>query len=192
MANIIRGMTAPYHERGFWLDTSDEGHVYDERLCRALAGLFQGQSVIDAGCGQGRYLRELRLSYVDVDGFDGNPYTPPMTGGRAFVHDLTTSVDPSWRRDNVLCLEVAEHIPRPFETQVLDHLTQMAAFRLVLSWAQPEHDGRGHVNGRTNEEVIELLEARRWRYNDHERKTLCQACAVDYFQQNLMVFGGNL
>src|SRR6266487_1650306 len=102
-------------ERGYWLDNSEDDHAFDEDLGKELASFFRSKSVVDLGCGPGRYVSLLRNSGVECDGYDGNPHTETLSGGLCGVLDLSAPVDLRHKYDWVLSLEVGEHIPREYE-----------------------------------------------------------------------------
>lgn len=51
------------------------------------------KSIVDFGCGLCNYAINLQEAGFEVDGFDGNPYTPQLTNGFASTLDLTEPQD---------------------------------------------------------------------------------------------------
>lgn len=147
-------MNSGVHERGFWTDASKEGHYYDTRLSRALCKFFDGHSVVDMGCGTGRYVSAMRAAGIDCDGVDGNPLT---AGPGLSVADLSTELRLPRTYDWVLSMEVGEHIPRQYEGTFIGNLNRHARLGIVLSWASPGQPGRGHVNERTSEYLADIM-----------------------------------
>ena len=173
---------------GCWLDGSPEGHYADPPLADALAEFFAGQSVVDFGCGRGDYVARLRERTIDCAGYDGNPHTPALSGGRCGVLDLARPCDLNRQYDWVLSLEVGEHIPPAFEAMFLDNLARHAQVGIVLSWAVVGQGGRGHCNERNNDEVRRRLAERQYTSDLQTERTLREASTLDWFQQTLMVF----
>ena len=137
---------------GAW--TLEESYTYflDKGLARALAALFGRGSVLEFGAGKGCYVAALRRAgYTSLRAYDGAPGVERLTGGLVQRADLTArlSFGPS---DWVLCLEVAEHIPRAHEEAFVQNLHAHNRRGIVLSWSNNE-GGNGHVNLRTVEWV---------------------------------------
>ena len=137
-------------ETGFWDLPSDYVYYLDRSLAAALARFFHEEEadVVEFGAGLGCYTHALADAGITVRGFDGLAAIAKRTGGLVRSADLATDVsqtvgNSSW----VLCLEVAEHIPKQFEGQFLRNLGATARDGLVLSWSASSV-GQGHVNAR--------------------------------------------
>ena len=65
---------------------------------------------------------DLKKAGLNIDGFDGNPYTETLTNGLAKVIDLTKPHKFNKPYDWVISLEVAEHIPKKFESIYVNNL----------------------------------------------------------------------
>ena len=48
--------------------------------------------------------------------------------------------------DWIISLEVAEHIPKEFESTYLDNIVRHAVEGIIISWAIPGQDGVQHIN----------------------------------------------
>jgi hypothetical protein len=59
--------------------------------------------------------------------------------------------------DWILCLEVAEHIPKAYEEVVLSNIVRHAREGVILSWARPGQQGYSHINNRSPEYVISSM-----------------------------------
>ena len=153
---------------GYWsADTAYLYHALSPGLAKWLAAMLdKSVPTYDFGCGMGGYLRALADAWhTSLVGFEGDP---PRPGLWHVIHkaDLTrpanTPGGPSLftKKGNVLCIEVAEHVPAEHEATLLDTLTAACEKTIVLSWAVRGQPGEGHVNCRNNSEVVPLLEAR--------------------------------
>ena len=73
-----------------------------------------------------------------------------MSEGFIQLADLTKKQDfggtTARQYDWVICMEVAEHIPREFEHVFLLNLVASAQKGVLLSWGLPGQNGIGHVN----------------------------------------------
>src|SRR6185369_3227250 len=72
---LVSRLWTNIHKRGYWLDNNQTGHHFDTRLANTLIKLFDGCSVLDIGCGMGRYVRAFTHAGIDCAGYDGNPFT---------------------------------------------------------------------------------------------------------------------
>jgi hypothetical protein len=164
-------------DHGIW--RQKHNHSFDENLAESLRLLFPDASFLDLGCGWAK----LYARHLGADGYDGNVHT--LNGD---VLDLSKPFDLGKKYDVVMCLEVIEHIPAKFEKIVLDNICKHAKSHLVISWARPGQKGRGHVNCRSREYVIEQFEQRGfellWAISDRLRTQ----CILSWFRNNLLVF----
>jgi len=116
----------PYH----YLDVGSDHHRLViaieylsllNRVKREL-GPFRGQSVLDAGCGDGRFCYELRSEHVEVTGVDYSERA--LSFARAFNPDVRfycqrlDSLDLGRKFDAITLIEVIEHIPPSLLPQV--------------------------------------------------------------------------
>ena len=143
--------------------------------------------IVDFGCGDGGYLRELSRLGVQVFGIEG------CTKGlsEVFEHDLCEPLRfmPNEPRLSV-CLEVAEHIPNQFESVFLDNISYEAP-HIALSWAVRGQGGNGHVNCRNSEEVVAIMDDRGYVAHDWSgsRKRIREAREkCPWFANTFMLF----
>lgn len=129
----------------------DDEHAYEYLLDRGLASELarffgSGTSVTEFGAGKGCYTDALLDAGVKARGYEGADGIEALT--RSFVTraDLTTPLHVS-RSQWVLCLEVAEHIPKAHEEAFLANLHTHNTEGIVLSWSSAKA-GIGHVNPR--------------------------------------------
>lgn len=179
---------------GAWTITGQQfqnEHAFDPRLAEQLCSILeekQVQTVYDFGCGHGMYTKLLNERGFKCQGFDGNPITSQFPG--CSVQDLT---DPQFRKDPVdcvVCLEVAEHVPKEYETALVDAIDRHVKSRgfLVLSWAVPGQGGFGHVNCQTNEYAIQKFTDRGYLFMPYQSQILRMNCVYGWFQNTVMVF----
>ena len=88
----------------------------------------------------------------------------------------------------MLCLEVAEHIPRPYEETFLANLHGHNRRGIVLSWSD-NPGGNGHVNIRDNAWVVRRLEAMGYAHDPKGEAALRRGVTdIHWFRSTLMVF----
>lgn len=101
--------------------------------------------VLDVGCGQGWWGKELQDRGATVLGLDGE-YVPDCQLDNFLAHDLTTPLpDFLPQVDLVICLEVAEHLPPDRAESFVADLLRLGR-NVVFSAAIPHQTGAGHIN----------------------------------------------
>lgn len=101
---------------GAYTAVSTQVYLIDRGLVRGLVELFGTDGVNEFGAGKGCYTDALRTAGVAARGFEGAEGVQLKTEGVIAHADLTTALDLG-RRDWVLCLEVAEHVPKQHEVR---------------------------------------------------------------------------
>ena len=143
------------HEHGFWPSVGCErSHLCSAKLAGWLARyLDRSVPTHDFGCGLGTYLLALQeVGFQDLHGYEGDP---PLAAHFKSIEqrDLTFPVKVE-KPGNVICLEVAEHIPDVFSGVLVDSLVAACSDRMVMSWAVRGQGGQGHVNELDAHEVL--------------------------------------
>lgn len=177
------------HDHGYWL-VDDYRRYFDEPLTKGIAELARNwgsKSILDVGCGGGYYTVYLRGAGFWVEGYDGNPNTPKLTAKVCGVMDFAVDVDMP-KVDLVLCLEVAEHIPREKEIVFLNNITKARPPNMILSWAVKGQGGFGHFNCRNNDYVINKLDKLGYSFLPEETMMLRGLASLRWFKRTVMVF----
>ncbi|MCX6990628.1 MAG: glycosyltransferase family 25 protein [Chlamydiae bacterium] len=180
------------HEHGYWIGANImHEHKFDPLLAKALVNFFNKENVktvADFGCGVGDYVKTLRQQEIQCDGYDGNPESPKISGGIVKVLDLSQSFSLEKRFDWVLCLEVGEHLPKKYETTLIENLHKHNAKGIILSWAVKGQGGYGHFNEQSNDYVKDMMS--RYGYeNDIEAETILRhSSSLPWFKNTIMVF----
>ena len=91
--------------------------------------------------------------------------------------------------DWVLCLEVAEHIPRGAgEAAFLRNLNATNRKGIVLSWSNNE-GGNGHVNLRSNEWVVETFRSMGYEHDVAAEVALRKSVTtIPWFRETIIAF----
>tara|TARA_Y100000034_G_C6794219_1_gene355829 strand:- start:294 stop:857 length:564 start_codon:yes stop_codon:yes gene_type:complete len=145
------------NDRGFW-EGGDVEHKTDEGLLEALkAVVAEQETLVDFGCGDASYSKAIAETGIKVEAYDGNPNAKEVSGGFASTLDLSEPFDLKKKFDVVMCLEVAEHLPKEYEDILIDNLLKHVNGYLIISWAIPGQGGVGHFNEQPNEYVRELF-----------------------------------
>lgn len=180
------------NQTGFWLkDVPQEQHAHSIELSEWIINYlkdYKDSPIIDFGCGNGHYLRDLKfLGFNNLLGVEGDPI--PNKHVEILQRDLTTFIDLG-KKGVVISLEVGEHIPQEYEHIYLDNLSRHCESILITSWAVRGQGGYGHVNELNNDEIIPKIEALGFVYLPEEsqqaRSVITQHC--DWFKNTVMIF----
>ena len=126
------------------LEGGGNPHKIDTGLITNLSSIFEEDStIVDFGCGNADYIKQLISEGFKCEAYDGNPNTPEMTSGIGKVLDLSEKFDLNKKFDYVISLEVAEHIPKEYEEIYVDNLIRHTDYYLITSWAVKGQGGDG-------------------------------------------------
>jgi len=178
---------AKISKTGAWIISEQYEYLLDYDLANRLVTFFRNSSVIEFGAGTGRYTSYLKNEGINIRGYDGVENISELSKGLVQSLDLTKPVElePSeW----VLCLEVAEHIPRRFENIFLENIQKNSKVGVVLSWAEPSQPGVGHVNNREQGYVKKIMSRGGLQYVEKSSNLLRESSKLWWFKKNIMVF----
>ena len=172
---------------GAWKPTTAHTYFLDLGLAEALANVLQGTSVVEFGAGHGCYTSFLRAQGLRVSAYDGIQGVAELTHGLVTTADLTLRLGlPSagW----VLAMEVAEHVPRAHEKQLLANIHRHNREGVVLSWSN-SFTGHGHYNPRSNQHVVVQLEQMGYAHDMPMQEALrANVSTFPWFRHTLMAF----
>lgn len=178
------------NERGYWEEVCK--HHTDDGLRKALVDLVENlKSIADFGCGDGSYVKAILQKYPNktVKAFDGNPNVESITGGVGSRLDLSTSFNLDMLFDLVISLEVSEHIPVEYEKVFIQNLIKHTSKYLLISWAIPGQGGKGHVNERSNEYVLNVFQAQGFNHLiEHSQLLRNSITNCNWFKNTLFLF----
>jgi hypothetical protein len=150
-----------------------------------IANLDKSTAVNDLGCGNGYLVEMLENNGIEVTGYEANPV--------CILHvkaDLTTPIVFA-KSGQTICIEVGEHVPAKFESQLLSNIAGSTAKNglCVLSWAVPGQSGRGHVNCLPNDAVINKMKTLGFDHEEALTKSAREAVNdLPWLKNTLMVF----
>jgi SAM-dependent methyltransferase len=158
----------------------------------ALRRIHPFTSVLDVGCGDGRWLAAARdLGVEDVQGVDG-PWTERdrlvIPAEAVHIQDLSGPLDLGRRFDLAISLEVAEHVAGEYAEQFVDNLARHADV-VLFGAAIPHQGGFRHLNERWQSYWAGLFQTRGLRRFDPLRARLWDDPEVHYwYKQNMLVY----
>ena len=174
----------------------EEGSVHkrkgftDTKLTKQISTLLKGKRVGAFGDGPGMYKQSYdNIGLLELyDSYDGAPFIETETNGKVKFIDLTIPQYGLPIYDWVICLEVAEHIPKDYEDVFLSNLARHAEIGIILSWAKPGQPGHYHVNNKQLDKVIESLRKVGFERDEDMSKNLQNKARNGVFKQNLNVY----
>lgn len=179
------------HDHGYWLSEDDvKVHMWDKSLNHAIMQAYDVSSIVDIGCGDGRYTRFFLDHGIFCVGYDGSPLTPQITQGQCMVRDFSMPVDIG-QFDLVLSLEVGEHIPKQYEQTFISNICKASREYLCMSWAVEGQGGTGHVNCQNNIYVINNIEMRGFTFDGVLSANLRNHSTFPWFHNTILCFERN-
>jgi len=177
---------------GAWRLSENFMYKFDQNFADAVLDRVISGSVLELGAGLGCYTTYFHDSgkISSIIGYEGAVNVEPMTEN--FIHqaDLTQKNDFGGYQtyDWVVCMEVAEHIPSEFEPIFLMNIVSPAKKGVLLSWGIPGQNGIGHVNTRTNEYVIDIMNQLEFDFDEEKSNYVRGNSQSQWFKDTTMVF----
>ena len=133
-----------FYEDGGFTRTQFSAQVISNWIQRNL----KPKSVLDLGSGAGYYLREFTKLDIEVFGLEASPTGVNLSGSNvlALSYDLRRPVHLSKRFDVVMCVEVAEHIPKSSSSVLVKSICSSANNFVIFTAAPPGTPGSDHIN----------------------------------------------
>ena len=157
-------LTQRYYDDSFYEDHLRLRPAYDV-LASALDRWAHPASVCDLGCGNGYVLSYFAARGARVTGVEGSSravaHIDVSIRNHVVVHDLAR-IMPLPLHDLVVCLEVAEHLPKRASTSVVANIAKSADQYIAFSAAQPGQWGDGHINCQPVSFWLRLFSERGW------------------------------
>lgn len=157
-----------------------------------LLDMFGAKSVLDVGCGDGRWLAACQeLGVETIAGVDG-PWTELdkllIPSESVVIQDLSQSFDLGKRFDLAMSLEVAEHVPESSADIFVENMIRHADLVLFAA-AIPYQGGYRHINEQWQSYWQKLYDARGYQSFDVLRAKLWHEDGVHYwYKQNMLVY----
>lgn len=182
---------------GIWDEwTANKHHQSSPKLARWLAKyLDMNTHVVDFGCGNGFYISELSGVGFRCLGIEGT--NMKFLHDNVLVADLTSPLITYMVQQftfmlgaSCICLEVMEHVPKEYEQRLLDTITDSVNSKLILSWAEVNQPGIGHINCVDQSYAINEIEKRGFEFlktNTQEARENIDDCC-NWFRRTLLIF----
>ncbi len=163
-----------------------------ELISSYLIDLFNPKSVIDVGCGYGKWLKSFSDKGIeDIFGADGAYIDKSkllIPTGNFYDVDLEKPLKIDRTFELLLCLEVAEHLTSKRADSLVFDLVQLSNV-IVFSAAIPFQGGQGHINEHLPQYWVELFEKNGYSCYDIVRPTFWNNREVEWwYRQNILIF----
>lgn len=120
-----------------------------DRIAKVIVDVVQPASVFEFGCGRGALLGAIADLGVPAFGCDGSRHGVVLSPESTFVFqaDLRRPIHLNRTFDYVLCIEVAEHLPKRAARGLVRTLTSTARSGVVFAASGPDdEEGDDHIN----------------------------------------------
>ena len=138
-----------HYKTAEWFQSLHWQHQWIDKMAGWWVGAFGlPKTVLDLGAGDGWWCKafhDMGSAVWAVELYEeAREFIPQQV--QFIQHDLT-ELGNFWRAyDLVICLEVAEHIPRPAAGMLIQNIARHAGDDILFSSAPPGQDGTGHIN----------------------------------------------
>jgi SAM-dependent methyltransferase len=157
-----------------------------------LKSIVEVSSVLDVGCGDGRWLACFQSygvsSICGVDGAwtDQSRLLIPQKDFK--VQDLSKPFDLGQRFEVAICLEVAEHVASDCSMQFIENLTKHSDI-VLFGAAIPFQGGFRHINERWQSYWVSLFDSQGYKCFDPFRSQIWQREEVlVWYRQNMLLY----
>lgn len=182
-------------ETGAWdynTNNHEEAGYFDSSLAEWILSFISKNEVknlFDFGCSTGYYLKYMSENSDNLNllGIEPNVSLRENRFDHILPYDLAKHFDLN-QTGSIICLEVLEHIPKAFESIVIDNIVKHCDKYLIISWAVPGQGGYGHFNEKSFEDVKELFSGRGFRLMSEETASARNSAVIPWLKNNVSVF----
>ena len=171
----------------------DESIFLDQGVLNYLIKFIeqnQLRRIFDFGCSTGYYLKGIQRNLDNIEMIGVEPLIQERNDkyfNNIVCYDLSLPFDLD-KKGSLICLEVLEHIPSEFESVAIQNIKNHCDQYLFISWARPGQGGRGHVNERSIEYVIDTFEKNDFVFLEKESLDIRNQAKLWWLKNNLCVF----
>jgi SAM-dependent methyltransferase len=161
-------------------------------ILEILKGVFDFKSVLDVGCGDGRWLRQCAALGVETCiGVDG-PWTDKrrllVSTDSIAIHNLVGRFDLHRRFDLAVSLEVAEHIAPEHSEQFIANLVAHSDW-VLFGAAIPYQGGFRHINERWQSYWAGIFDGHGYQVFDLLRNIIWTNTSIHFwYKQNMLTY----
>lgn len=163
-------------------------------LVGILIKYFNPHSVVDVGCGNAEFLWQFQKRGIEIKGYEGSHFALEKSlVNKKYIElfDIRSLINSLQKYDLALCLEVAEHIEKPYSEILVDNLANLSD-TVIFTAASPGQGGHFHINEQPKEFWINIWNKKGFRYFDELTETIKEEFKtkniLSWYYNNLMVF----
>ena len=133
------------------------------------------ETSLDLGAGDGHYSYVLSNHGIDATAVDIHPWELeqlPTKEVNCITHDLQEPLKLNRCFDLVLCIQMAEHLPKTAANNLCDAIANHCGGLLIFTAAPPGQAGDGHINCQPKEYWDEKLTSRGLIYRPEETERI--------------------
>jgi glycosyltransferase involved in cell wall biosynthesis len=186
--NWLKKELPTYPERFNYQAMESEEKPMADRLAKWIKEELNPFNVLDIGCGPGMYVDSMRNLGLNATGMD---IDERVIGKKHLKYQSLLDIT-NEKSDVTICLEVAEHINKSLEDEVVKKVASTVNKTLIWTAASIGQGGIGHINCKDKEEWSHKLSQQGLKRNFEKEQQLINYIRSDYhmgwFPQNLLYF----
>ena len=171
--------------------STDKNDASPTHIVPLLQTLFNPKSVVDVGCGIGRWLQECKNAGIDdamgIDGFHLNKDLYLLDQKNLMQFDFEKKFELKRTFDLAISLEVAEHISEKNANLFVQSLTSLST-TILFSAAIPGQGGQNHINEQWPSYWQQMFKQFGYSFNDIIRPQIWWNRDIkSYYRQNMFI-----
>lgn len=187
-----------YYKTDEWFQSLAWQRPWIEKMAGWWVGQYGRQKqVLDLGAGDGwwgKAFHDMGSDVLAVELYEeARAFIPDCVS--FYQHDLTQPGDFYRAYDLVICLEVAEHLPKPASGVLVMNIARHAGGHILFSSAGPGQNGTGHINLQPPEYWRDLFVGSRCGLNQrmtgearHAFEHILHDTVFEFLPRNIQVF----
>jgi glycosyltransferase involved in cell wall biosynthesis len=168
-----------------------EERPFADRLAVWIKDYINPKMVLDIGCGPGIHVYAMAEQGISVTGIDVDSR---IVGKPLLAQESLLELNGKYKRDLVVCFEVAEHIDPQLSDEIARNVYSSVDDGGILLWtaAIPGQGGVGHINCRPKQYWKNKFEKLGLIHDDTMQKDIIDYCKsgmhMGWFTQNILCF----
>jgi SAM-dependent methyltransferase len=186
-------LDAIYPEAYYQRMTREEAMADAKQFADVVIDEFDPDSVIDLGCGVGRFLKPFADHGIEITGVEGSEKAIKnaiVPSDRLTQFDLRQPLTAHDKADIVLCIEVVEHLAERSSDTIAQSIAD-AGETAIITTARPGQGGKHHENEQPPQYWIKKLSAAGMVYDKSTTIEFRQRISPEtlgWLSENILVF----